>query len=99
MGIDTKKSIGVSKKKSYTHKDKAELNSIIHQQDLLKEKLDKNLIQKEEYDVLNSVLEERLEKIGGHLALSKAGDALLQYVQLKGMALNPIAGTVNLLVG
>lgn len=99
LGIDTKKSTGVRKKKSYTHTDKAELNSIIHQQDLLKEKFDKKLIQKEEYDVLNSALEEQLEKIGGHLALSKAGDALLQYVQLKGMALNPIAGTVNLLVG
>ena len=91
--------MGVSKNKSYTHEDKSLLNNLIHQQDNLKKKFDNKQIDKAEYEVLNTAIEEQIEKIGGHLALSKAGDAILQYVQLKGMALNPIAGTVNMLVG
>ena len=99
LGISTKKSFGVSKEKSYNHQDKSTLNSLIHQQDNLKKKFDNKQIEKAEYEALNNAIEEQIEKLGGHLAMSKAGDAILQYVQLKGMALNPIAGTVNLLVG
>ena len=73
--------------------DKALLNSLIHQQDNLKKKFDNKQIEKAEYEALNTAIEEQIEKLGGHLAMSKAGDAILQYVQtarLSSQTANPL---------
>jgi hypothetical protein len=40
-----------------------------------------------------------MDKLGGYKMLSKYGDNLLKYNQMKGMGFNVIAGGVNLTTG
>lgn len=47
----------------------------------------------------NKIIDDKIAKLGGYVALSKIGDNLLKYTQLKGMGFNVIAGGVNLLTG
>ena len=99
MGHKTHVDQGVSSKKTFTISEQSKVSDLIHQQTMLDEQLKKGEISQEYRDATNKILEEEILKTGGHLALSKAGDNLLKYVQLKGMGLNYIAGAVNILTG
>jgi hypothetical protein len=101
LGIKTKADEGVlrSMGKKYTTQERAKFDRLIHSQDLLNIQLQSKKITQAQFDILNDEIEKEIEKTGGYIALSKVGDNILKYTQIKGMGFNAIAGTVNLLTG
>lgn len=85
--------------KKLTYLEKKELADLLAIKDKLQIQLDNNKITKEKFAEDISVIDNKIEKLGGYIYLSKVGDNLLKYTQLKGMGLNFIAGGVNLLTG
>lgn len=86
-------------KKTYTINEKSEIANLVHTQDLLKIQLEKGSLSQEEFDKRFKVLQDRMNKLGGYEYLSKYGENILKYVQIKGMGFNAIAGLVNITTG
>jgi len=90
---------GVSKEKSYSHLDKIKLDELLKQKDLLQARLHNGRISQSEFDERVAVIDDQIKKLGGYNAMSKWGENMLKYSQLKGMGFNVIAGGVNLTTG
>lgn len=85
--------------KKLTYLEKKELADLLSIKDKLQIQLDNGKITKEKFIEDVAIIDNKIEKLGGYVYLSKVGDNLLKYTQLKGMGLNFIAGGVNLLTG
>ena len=85
--------------KKLTYLEKKELAELLAIKDKLQIQLDNGKITKEKFAEDIAILDNKIDKLGGYVYLSKIGDNLLKYTQLKGMGLNFIAGGVNLLTG
>ena len=87
---------GVGKNKIYTSgelTDKKEIENILKDLDV---RLTSNQISKDDYESMKTALEEMKSNLGGVAVNSKIGDALLKFVQLKGMGWNILSSVANL---
>jgi hypothetical protein len=87
---------GKTSKKSFTSKEKEVLAVINRSKEQLEEMRDNNLITKAQYDARSAAIKEQEDALGGVKVVSKYGDAVLQYIQLKGMGWNIFAGFSNI---
>jgi hypothetical protein len=84
------------KKKVLTSKEK-ELQVLLEKSKVeLDELLAKDRITQDEYDNRLEVVQDQLDILGGVKAISKFGDVLLKYIQLKGMGWNVFAAFANM---
>lgn len=90
---------GRSSTKTLSRLEKKELAELLATKDKLKIQFDNGKINEAQLAKNNKVIDDKIAKLGGYVALSKIGDNLLKYTQLKGMGFNVIAGGVNLLTG
>ena len=86
-------------KKTLSYLEKKELTELLSVKDKLQSQFDNGKIDAAQLAARNKVIDDKIEKLGGYKHLSKYGDNLLKYTQLKGMGFNVIAGGVNLLTG
>jgi len=89
----------VSDKKKYTYVEKTRIAELVHTKELLDMQFKNGTIEQADYDIRVKAIDDEMNKLGGYAYLSKYGDNLLKYVQLKGMGFNVIAGGVNLMTG
>ena len=85
--------------KTYTSAEKSEIAKLTHTKDLLKIQLDNGTLSQEEFDKRSKIIQSSMDRLGGYQYLSKYGENLLKYTQIKGMGFNAIAGGVNLTTG
>jgi len=85
--------------KKLTYLEKKELAELLSIKDKLTIQLDNGKIDDAKFAEDIAIIDNKIDKLGGYVYLSKVGDNLLKYTQLKGMGLNFIAGGVNLLTG
>lgn len=85
--------------KKFTYLEKKEMAELLAVKDKLQIQLDNGKITKEKFAEDSAIIENKIDKLGGYIYMSRVGDNLLKYTQLKGMGLNFIAGGVNLLTG
>jgi hypothetical protein len=90
---------GRSSTKTLSYLEKKELAELLTTKDKLQIQFDNGKINEAQLAKNNKVIDDKIAKLGGYVALSKIGDNLLKYTQLKGMGFNVIAGGVNLLTG
>ena len=90
---------GRSSKKRLSYLEKKELSELLATKDKLQIQFDNGKIDEAQLAKSNKIIDDKIAKLGGYVALSKIGDNLLKYTQLKGMGFNVIAGGVNLLTG
>lgn len=92
----TKEDEGVTTQKVYTSEDKkklAELNDLLLKLEVANKA---NTINATEYVTKREQLQEAIDKVGGVAVWSRRGDALLKYVQLKGMGWNVMSSIANI---
>ena len=90
---------GKMKKKTLSTNEKKKLAEFLSIKDGLNNQFSKNKISKVQYDLAVKVIDDKIEALGGYVALSNIGDNALKYTQMKGMGLNVVAGAVNLITG
>lgn len=87
---------GKLKSRSYTSREKEVLKVIERSKAQLEEMKDNKLITKAQYDARLAAIQEQEDALGGVRVVSKYGDAVLQYIQMKGMGWNIFAGFSNI---
>ena len=93
---DVREDEGVTTSKVLTSEDKAKQREINNLLVKLKANLDAGIISQEDYDTRRNGLEQQLDRLGGVAVWSRRGDALLKYIQLKGMGWNIMSGLANI---
>lgn len=89
-----KKLEGVQSKKVYTPKERVEKKKL----EGILAKLE-NDTTAEDYTTNKNEITEQLDALGSNRAVSKVGDKVLQFVQLKGMSYNVLSGFANMMFG
>lgn len=78
----------VSKNKKYTSKEKDTKTKLEELLAKTEEDFQNNLIPEDVYNNQRKILERELESLGGNIAGSRVGDAILKWIQLKGLGWN-----------
>lgn len=89
-----KKLEGVSTEKRHTPEQKVEKKKL---EELIAKNEENN--EAKDYNKNKVELQAQLDKLGSSKVMSKRGDKILQYVQLKGMSYNVLSGFANMMFG
>ncbi len=95
-GYASNKPQGVSDIKKLTAEEKVAQKTLLARKEELKQLLEDGKITEDSYNKRLDFLNDQLQQLGGYKTWSKYGDALLKYIQLKGMGWNVFAGFANL---
>lgn len=97
-GYPSNRPEGKTSKKVLTANEKIAINALESARDELEEKYKSGelKITESEYERRKDILTDQIDVIGGVRVYSKYGDAILKYIQIKGMGWNLFAGFANL---
>ena len=95
-GYPSNRPEGLGNKKVLTQKEKDYKKILDNNAEELKTLLTNKKISQDDYDTRLEVVTDQLETLGGIRTVSKYGDVLLKYIQVKGMGWNVFAAGANL---
>lgn len=95
-GYPSNRPQGQTSKKKLTSKEKVLQETLIQRKQELETLLSEEKITAVEYEKRMDIINDQLDVLGGVKTISKYGDVILKYIQLKGMGWNVFAGFANI---